>query len=94
VHAPATHVAFVQAVAVPHCPSSPHVCVALMAPPSESSAHCVVPGVQTPWHDPPLPLVMQAWLTQLVAAPHIPLASHVWTAALPEHCVAPGVHGP
>ena len=24
----------------------------------------------------------------------MPIASHVWTAELPEHCVAPGLHAP
>lgn len=31
---------------------------------------------------------------QLTAAPHMPVPSQVCTAALPEHCVAPGVHDP
>lgn len=33
-------------------------------------------------------------MLQLTGVPHIPLLPHVWTAVLPEHCVAPGVQVP
>jgi len=33
-------------------------------------------------------------LVQGVAEPQLPVASHVCVAALPEHCVAPGVQTP
>jgi hypothetical protein len=56
--------------------------------------HSVAPGVQEPWHEAVLPLTTHAWLEQLTAVPQVPLPPHVWTAALPEHCVAPGAQDP
>jgi hypothetical protein len=50
-------------------------------------AHWTAAGVQTPVQAP----FTQAWLVQVTAALHCPLALHVSTP-LPEQWVAPGVH--
>jgi hypothetical protein len=56
--------------------------------------HSVAPGVQEPWHEAVPPVTTHAWSEQGAAVPHIPLVPHFWTAALPEHCVAPGAQDP
>jgi hypothetical protein len=50
--------------------------------------------VQDPWHEAVVPLRTHAWLVQPTAVPHDPPGLQVWTAALPEHCVAPGAQDP
>jgi hypothetical protein len=49
----------------------------------------LVPGTQTPWHDP----LTHAELVHAAAAPQVPSDWHVSTP-FEEHCVAPGVHDP
>jgi hypothetical protein len=51
-------------------------------------------GVQTPWHEALPDAPTHAWFVQVAAAPHVPVAVHVWTAAFPEHRVWPGAHTP
>lgn len=46
-HAPLTHVWFMHATALPHCPVASHVCTPLL-----ELEHCVLPGTQTPLHAP------------------------------------------
>jgi hypothetical protein len=77
----------VHVAGAPHVPVPLHVETPLLR-------HLVAPGVQVPWHDAVVPLTTHAWLVHETAAPHVPPALQVWTAALPEHCVAPGVHEP
>jgi hypothetical protein len=83
VHTPPLHVPVVQAAAVPHCPSAPHVCT----PPV---AHCVAPGLQTP--QAPLKHTEPVHAIEL---PQLPVESHVSTPEpVLSHCVLPGVHLP
>ena len=81
------HVLLVHVCGVPHAPDALQVDTPLLV-------HSVAPGVHTPWHEAVLPLATHAWLLQLAAGPQLPVPSHVCTAALPEHCVAPGVQDP
>jgi hypothetical protein len=88
-------VLFVQGEGVPHAPDDEHVATALSDPPSEPVAHSVAVGEQAPVHAAVwVSIVTQAWLVQAAGAAQLPLESHTWSAALPEHCVSPGVHVP
>jgi hypothetical protein len=93
------HVEFEQVEGVPHVPDEEHVATALRGPPSAPVAHSVAPGEQLPvhaaWRDPGVvSMVTHAWLTQAAGLPQLPLLSHVWREAFPEHCVFPGVQVP
>jgi hypothetical protein len=81
-HWPLTHVWFVHAAALPHCPFEPHVCTPLLV-----VEHCRLPGVHRPVHPP----FTHAWLLHATAPPHCPFEPQVCTP-LPEHCVAFGLH--
>jgi len=56
----ARHVVFEQVEGGPHVPDVVHIETPLSELPLPSVAHAVVPGAQTPWHEPVLPLVTHA----------------------------------
>ncbi len=74
-HAPVTHVWFVQADPLVQVPFVLQLCGVL-------PLHCCWPVAHTPVQAP----ATQVWLVQAAGVPHCPFAPHVATP-VPEHCV-------
>jgi hypothetical protein len=86
-HTPATHA---EGQVVPHPPqlfgsvcSLAHTPAQLVNPPLQVLTHCPLP--------PQVTVAFGSDVAHAVALPHWPLDPHVSMAALPEHCVCPGV---